>query len=269
MTIRDGWLSKAKRVDGIADKVYTQLNSGEGIVGHSIEGEDRHDDIPDRFLSTEKDSEGRYTAHAAASCMFINPYEGPLIQMYPIWASTWTSGNSAANTKLWAVESEGFAREPLNENQVRNMLYLAEEWEAHTKKKLSRGDDGHAKTMWEHREVWDWAAKNGGPTACPSGRYAPFYIALKARGEEMGMTPDERIEFEQMKDDTRKLRVRVYQLEQQVWDEPNTPRDQEHPYARMTDGNTATLGRLVEAIGGLQPGQAIDNGVYRIERHIG
>jgi hypothetical protein len=35
--------------------------------------------------------------------------------------------------------------------------------------------------------VWNWDPQNAGPTACPSGRYQPFYDALE--GE---MTPEER-----------------------------------------------------------------------------
>lgn len=203
MTIVNGWLSGAVKVPGIPDKVYSEPNAGLGIVCHSIEGASVNnsasplDHIPDRFFSKDR-VDGRYTDYAAASCMFINPFVGGLIQMYPIWMSTWTSGNRKANTTLWAVESEGRAGQPLNDNQVRNMLYLAEEWERHTGKSLWRGVN-----LLEHNEVALWATPNAGPTACPSGRYAPFYEQWAANTEPPPagdpMTPEERAEFNTMK----------------------------------------------------------------------
>lgn len=68
---------------------------------------DFEDGIPNRFLSTARGSDGRYTPDAAASSMFVLRYSGELIQMHPIWASTWTSGGREANTSTWAVEAEG------------------------------------------------------------------------------------------------------------------------------------------------------------------
>lgn len=188
MTIKDGWIVECKRVDGPADKVYSQPNAGEGIVCHSIEGEDRTDDIPDRFLSTEKTPDGQYTPNAQASVMFVNPSEDshPLIEMYPITASTWTSGNRAANTKLWAVESEGFAGTPLTAKQRERMWIIVNNWEARTGKRATRGGpNGEGRTIWQHNEVWNWSTPSAGPTACPSGRYDEFFEELAARNAKL------------------------------------------------------------------------------------
>ena len=186
MTIdAQGWLSWTQRMPGIRDKVYSQRNAGRGLVNHSIEGS--VDGALSRFLSTAKNPDGSYTSGAAASVMFINPKVGVLIQMYPVTASTWTSGNSIANTGLWAIENEGVAGQPINANQVQNLLRLAREWEAYTGKKATR-DPAGPRTLWEHNEVWNWASPNAGPTACPSGRIQPFYDALE---EEDDMTEDQ------------------------------------------------------------------------------
>jgi hypothetical protein len=197
MSVTSGWLDWAIRFPGIADKVYAEPNAGLGIVCHSIEGIDRIDHVPDRFLSLERDpaDPSRYSASAAASVMFINPLEGPLIQMYPVTASTWTSGNRRANTSLWAVESEGFAGTPLNSNQVANMLRLCADFEAHTGRVPSR--EPSVRTIWQHNEVWDWSVPNAGPTACPSGRYQPFFDALIAQKEAEMQEKDVRMIVDQ------------------------------------------------------------------------
>jgi hypothetical protein len=176
MAIVDGWFDWAERREGLADKVYSQPNAGLGLALHSMEGSVRGGET--RFLSTERGQDGRYTEYAAASVMFANPRAGPLIQYYPVTASTWTSGNRTANTTLWAVESEGFATELLNDHQVSTMLRLAAEFTTHTGRPATR--NLATRTIWEHREVWNWDPHNAGPTACPSGRYQPFYEALEA-----------------------------------------------------------------------------------------
>lgn len=174
----DGFLDWAERKDGIANKVYSQPNKGDGIACHSQEG--YRNSIESRFFATDRNPDGSYTSYAAASTMFYNPLTGPLVQYYPVTASTWTSGNWIANTTLWAVESEGLAGTPLNANQVANMVRLGHEWEARTGKRLVRRE-----TLWQHNEVWNWATPNAGPTACPSNRYAPFFEAWAAKEDEM------------------------------------------------------------------------------------
>lgn len=188
MTIgTNGWIDWTAHQPGIADKVYTEPNSGEGIVGHSIEGSIAG--ALSRFMSTARvpGFPARYAANAAASCMFLNPLVGTMIQMYPVSASTWTSGNRKANTTLWPVESEGKAGTPLNANQVGNMVRLAREWERLTGKELVRGV-----SLLQHNEVWDWSTPNAGPTACPSDRYAPFFTTwANLKEEDRDMTENE------------------------------------------------------------------------------
>lgn len=188
--IVEGFVSWASRRDGVPDKVYAERNRGLGLIGHSIVGRERRDQdgIPDRFLSTEKDAEGSYTANAAASCMFVLRLSGELIQMYPVWSSTWTSGGRVANTSYWAIEAEGGDDpfdEPLNEAQVLTLLRLCDEYEAYTGRTVERGS-----TFREHGEI---ARELGyAATACPSNRYRTFYAALEAREKgEPGMTPEQ------------------------------------------------------------------------------
>lgn len=176
MSIRQGWVDWAVRVPGVPDKVYSQSNSGLGLVGHSIVGNRAAAEA--RFFSEDRDAQGRYTAYAAASVMFEQLKDGTLIQMYPVWSSTWTSGGREANTSLWAIELEGGppgnVSEPMTDEQVNSLLHLAHEWEQFTGLKCVRG--GPEQKFWEHGEV---AAKYGyGATSCPSGRYARFYAAL-------------------------------------------------------------------------------------------
>ena len=179
MTIVGGWSTLATRHNGLTDKKYSTPNAGLGICCHSIEGSIAG--ALSRFDSTAKNASGSYTPAAAASCMWLNPKVGRLIQCYPVTASTWTSGNRKANTELWAVESEGVAGERLNANQVANMLTLRDEFETHTGLGLGRGssDGVFSRNLFQHSEVWNWESPNTGPTACPSGRYAPFFEALE------------------------------------------------------------------------------------------
>lgn len=185
--LADGFLDWADRLPGIPDKVYSEPNRGLGLIGHSIVGTPAA--ALGRFMSTQKDAAGNYTGYAAASVMFINPKVGPLTQMYPVWASTWTSGGRQANTSLWAIETEGGApgneSEPLNDNQVGNLLRLADDFEQHTGRKVTRSAGGglhEGDTFREHGEVAQQYGYSG--TACPSHRYQRFYDAL-AKGDLM------------------------------------------------------------------------------------
>lgn len=183
MAIVDGWITWAERREAPADKVYSARNQGRGLALHSAEGSLAGAEA--RLRSTERDPDGRYTRYAAASWMLFLRAGGGLVQYFPVTASTWTSGNATANTTLWAVEAEGVASEPLTEGQVATLLRLVDEWEAHTGRRASRDEPG--RTLWEHREVWDWGTPNAGPTACPSGRYEPFYRALANRRPVEGL----------------------------------------------------------------------------------
>lgn len=176
--ITDGWVSWATRRPGVADKVYSQMNSERGIVLHSIVGS--YEGAMGRLLSTARDAAGMYTAYAAASVMFVLRYSGELVQMYPCTTSTWASGGREVNCSTWSVELEGGPpgneREPIREEQIRSLMRLVTEFTTHTSLAAVVGQ-----TILEHGSV---AVKYGyAPTACPSGRYARFYEAL-ASGQD-------------------------------------------------------------------------------------
>lgn len=183
----DGWIRHPDfiRIDGVADKVYSQPNSGEnGLACHSIVGEepDNQDGIPARFLSREKNPDGSYTKNAAASCTFILRKRAKHVQMHPVTASTWTTGSRGANTTTWAMEAEGGplsnTTEPLTRHQEDGFLTIATAWEQLKGRRLVVGE-----TVRAH---WQWALYFGAAaTACESGRYRNAWARLTA-GERYG-----------------------------------------------------------------------------------
>lgn len=182
--IINGWVDWAIRIDGVPDKVYTQKNTGEWITCHSVVGEESEfqDGVPNRFLSTDKDSSGRYTDSAAASCMFILRKNGDLIQMYPVWASTWTSGGREANTRSWAIEAEGGLypyTEKLTSQQSETFVRLVREWETYTGCIALPNE-----TLLQHKDVarlFGYAS-----TACASDRYSEAWnMVLQSSEEDM------------------------------------------------------------------------------------
>lgn len=195
MSIINGWLDWAERIDGIADKVYSQPNRGEGIAMHSVVGQEKdfEDGVPNRFLSTEKGADGRYTSRSAASSMFVLRKSGLLIQMYPIWASTWTSGGFDGNTRFWAVEAEGGLNpttEPLTKAAEDTFIRLVTEWEIHTGRRAQPGVN-----LLQHKEI---ARKYGyAATACASDRYDGALVRIIAgeryRKEEQVSDIEERV----------------------------------------------------------------------------
>lgn len=198
----DGWLVHPDfvRVDGHPLKVYTQENSGAGgLACHSIVGEegDDLDGVPNRFLDDRRNADGSFVE--AASCMFILRKRAPHVVMYPVTASTWTTGGREANTTMWAMEAEGGGwlrasagerianhSEPLTEHQVRGFLIIATAWEMRFRRQLQVGS-----TVEEHGVI----AKRLGyaATACASKRYRLAMARLAAgeryteEDEDMGM----------------------------------------------------------------------------------
>lgn len=176
MTIsKDGWISWAIRKDGPPEKMYPERNLSFGLVAHSVEGS-----LAAAFGEL-------MNPDRQASWHFTNAVNGEFYQHYPVTASCWASGNKTANTRFWAVESEGKAGTPLNAAQVSNMMGLCDEFESFTTLKAQRVEP---RTIFEHREVATTWSPNAGPTACPSGRYDGFYIELD-REEETGVTAAE------------------------------------------------------------------------------
>lgn len=162
----DGWLTFAQRVPGPANKVYAQQNAVRGMALHSAEG-----------WYAGSLAELQKADRQASWCLFLK-LTGDLVQHYPITASCWAGGNVAANTTLVSLELEGKAGTAINAEQIATLRRVVDTIGKHAGWTPSRKLP--VRTLWEHREVWDWASPNAGPTACPSGRYDPFYAALEA-----------------------------------------------------------------------------------------
>ena len=211
-----GWLRHPLfvRVDGHPAKVYSQPNTGaNGLAFHSIVGEepDFADGIPNRFLSDEREpsNPSRFSEMAAASCMFILRKRMPHVVMYPVTASTWTSGGPEANTTTWAMEAEGglypVFGEMLTEHQIQGVLVIATAWEQYTGRKLTPA------LMREHRVIAiDYGYK---ATACASGRYSEAQRRLAA-GERATVTGEDqddmtRAEIEALIDARIKLALAI------------------------------------------------------------
>lgn len=192
MVIIDGWLDWAERRAGHPQKVYSQANAGLGIACHSIVGNLPNHSIPARFLSDERmpGNPSQFAPMAQASVMFILYRDGHLIQMYPVTASTWTSGGYEGNTRYWAVEAEGGfdpVTEPLTREAEDTFIRLATEWEAHSGLRAAPGVN-----ILEHRDIARMFGYDA--TACASGRYSNAWARIAA-GERYGdnqMTVEER-----------------------------------------------------------------------------
>lgn len=175
MTIdTDGFLDWAEQVPGPANKVYDALNTGDGIVWHSMEG--WYDGSLRELMKPERQ----------ASWQFSLKLDGTLAQHYGITASCWASGNFTANTRYWSVELEGTLAMPINAEQMATAQRLIEEWGWLGGERAQRPE-----TLLEHREVATRWTPNVGATACPSERYQPLWAAL----EENDMTRDELLEI--------------------------------------------------------------------------
>ncbi len=158
---------------------------------HSVVGrEDEFSDgIPNRFLDTSRGPDGRYTANATASVHFVLRENGLLIQMYPLFACTWTSGGPDANTTTISIEAEGGLApnygEPLTPAAEDTFCRLVRDLRPLIGPAVS---SGAGKNLWQHKEL---AAKYGtAPTACASDRYARAWVrAVRDANEEEDM-PD-------------------------------------------------------------------------------
>lgn len=181
--IAGGWLDWAERRDGHPQKVYAQANVGVGIACHSIVGDLPNHSIPSRFLADDRvpGNPSRFTDAVAASVMFILYRDGHLVQMYPVTASTWTSGGFEGNTRFWAIEAEGGwnpTTEPLTEEAEDTFIRLVTEWEGHTGNPALPGMN-----ILQHKDI----ARQFGydATACASDRYSNAWARIVA-GERYG-----------------------------------------------------------------------------------
>lgn len=161
-----GWVDWATRDPGPSNKVFDARNQANGLVLHSMEG----------WWGGSRAEMLRQTRQA--SWHFSNLLSGELIQSYPLTASCWASGNFEANTRFVAMELEGLADMPINDDQLRTTLRLFADLEAWGLK-LTRGTSEADRTLWMHREVATRWFPNAGPTGCPSDRYARLFEALE------------------------------------------------------------------------------------------
>ena len=178
MVVVDGWLDWAERVDGPATKQFPQPNSGKGIACHSVVGNLPNHTVPSRF----------FDPNDQASVMFILYKDGHVIQMYPVTASTWTSGSFAANTNFWSIEAEGGFNpytEPLTVEAEESFIRIVTEWENHTGRKALINEN-----ILQHKQLV--AIYGGGATACASDRYSNAWARIN-EGEryDMGMTAEQ------------------------------------------------------------------------------
>jgi hypothetical protein len=172
----DGWVDWAVRETARQDKRYPEPNAGVGIVWHSQVGHGV------QALINIQNSD------RPTSYMFWIGFDGSLHQLSPVFHSTWTSGNSVANTRYWNVELEGGRKgnlhQPINDAQLATAIRLLEEWMEYTGSvQPERYDNFPFKyeseplgNQFEHREVSNrWDRPHSKATLCPSGRYERFW----------------------------------------------------------------------------------------------
>lgn len=166
-----GWLDWAERRPGPPDKVYSQPNTAQGYVPHSMVG--FYAGWLSRLDSQERTPDGRYTAYAAASVQGSILYGGQTIQHYPFTKSCWANGNRKANTTKIAMENEGGHDphdEPLTELQIEANVHVIQdlmEWKRWAPSRPKHSRDANATLLEHHECVEIWG---GDPTACASNR---------------------------------------------------------------------------------------------------
>jgi len=184
-----GWLDWAERKPGPVEKQYTQRNSAEGYIPHSMVG--KLAGWYSRLFDMSREADGRFTANAAASVHGSILLGGHTIQHYSFTASCWASGNRKANTTRIAFENEsvytgGRPDEsiPFTEAQLLSNVRIIKEltdWKGWTP---ARPPSVLAPaTLLEHNEavrIW-----GGHATACPSNRAEwPKFLHLLNKEED-------------------------------------------------------------------------------------
>ena len=204
MAVVNGYVDWAMMIyPGNKNKVYSNVNSGEYFVFHSMEG----NNMAAAYSRLQNMS-------IQSSWMFSTDKNGVLYQHYPVTASCWASGNYKINTSSWSHELVGFAGEPINNKQMETVQALIKEWEVYTGRKAERG-----KTIFEHKEVAQWIVPNAGPTSCPSSRYDRLWRKM-AEGEEMELTEQLKAlnEAVMKREDLRRVASGDYQNLLKAWE---------------------------------------------------
>jgi N-acetylmuramoyl-L-alanine amidase len=175
MTIsQDGWFDWAERVPFPGWKTNGGRNGLQGLAAHSAEGWES-------YLRGYANDQSR-----RASWNLSNLRSGVLLQHYPVFAQTWTSGAGWPNNNLVGMESEGIAGQPLNEAQIANVERVLRDLSVFTGRtdiqrigQRTSAPDG-VLLIVEHREATRWGAA---ATECPSDRYPWGEILGRLVGE--------------------------------------------------------------------------------------
>lgn len=193
MLRNDGIFDWMEQRPGPSDKVYSERNSVELFIPHSMVG--RLNGWYSRLFDLTKvlvDGVWRYTPNAAASVHGSVLLNGHAIQHYSVFASCWASGWRPQNVRgnAWEHESEYTAGAPdeskaFTAAQVATDLRIIADirdfkarqgidWKPTRPPANDRLNPNH--TLYVHNEcvrIW-----GGGATACESGRAAPLWAAL-------------------------------------------------------------------------------------------
>lgn len=188
MITTDGWFDWAVRVPGPSDKRELVVNSCDFIVFHSAVG--YYQGWTSRLFSRARQPNGSYTKYAAASVHGWNPYDGKLIQHYPLTTSCWGNGSFTANTRGLCFEQEGGApgnvSEPVTAQQLATMQRITREvdaWAGWSERRRPVGPDDLNAQLYEHNECVRFGSD---ATACPSGRI-PWQLLLREEDDNMGI----------------------------------------------------------------------------------
>jgi len=190
MITPDGWLSFATREPGPATKVYSEPNTAQGYVPHSMVG--RLVGWYSRLFDLSRLPDGSFTPNAAASVHGSILLDGHVIQHYPFTASCWASGGRHQNTNFVAFENEslyanGRPDETLDFTpaQVASNLLIIRDlaaWKGWMPRRPQNLSDKTA-TLYEHTEAVTIFGGRG--TSCPSARTAPLWAQIGAAMPEL------------------------------------------------------------------------------------
>lgn len=187
----DGWFSWAVKDPGPADKVYSAINSLQGVIPHSMEG--RFPIARAMLFNTDRLANGRYTPYAARSWNMSNLFKGIAIQHYSVFSSCWTSGSRFPNVSFFTMEGEGQAGTPYDQGQHEVLAQVIKElrtfkrWPQLVRRPLTVTDV--TAQLYEHCECTRWGSD---PTACPSHRilWNDVIQAVNMPGDIPGVVDD-------------------------------------------------------------------------------
>ena len=187
----DGWISWAVRDPGPPDKVYSEINSLQGVIPHSMEG--RYTTARQMLFNRDRQANGRYTVYAARSWNMSNLFKGIAIQHYSVFSSCWTSGSRFPNISFFTMEGEGTQGTPYDQGQHEVLTQVIKElrdfkrWPQLIRRPLTVTD--LKAQLYEHCECTRWGSD---PTSCPSHRvlWEQVIQAVNVPGDIPGVVDD-------------------------------------------------------------------------------